>query len=97
MVNCVWGNGDFFALGIAPDDLLVAYGFVAGYIESEDMRASLLWIELKIQSASRTAVERAIRHIEPFSLSDELEGEFLPSGLTERHATRKSSRDHRSV
>ena len=70
----------FFGLGIAPDDFLVADGLVAlRCMETEDVRASLLWIELKIQSAFTIGnVKRTIRHIEPFSLvSDELEGEFL--------------------
>ena len=71
---------DFFALVIAPDDLLVAYGLVAvRCIETKDVRASLLWIELKIQSTfTHGKVERTIWHIEPFSLiGNELEGEFL--------------------
>ena len=71
---------DFCDLGITPDDLLVADRLLAvGCIETENVRASLLWIELKIQCAFTLGkVERTIRNIEPFSLvSDELESEFL--------------------
>ena len=71
---------DFYDLGITPDNLLVADRLVAvRCIETKDVRASLLWNELKIQCAFTLGkVERTIRHIEPFSLvGDELEGEFL--------------------